>query len=85
MLKDNQEKVNQYQQVRYWCEDESRFGLITSMGKKLTARGIQPLGVMQWQFDYLWLYGLVEPMTGDSFFCEFSHLDGVCFQEYLNC
>lgn len=37
----------------------------------------------QWCFDYLWLYGLVEPRTGESFFAEFSHVDGVCFQEYL--
>ena len=32
----------------------------------------------------MWLYGLVEPQTGESFFAEFSHVDGVCFQEYLN-
>jgi hypothetical protein len=29
------------------------------------------------------LYGLVEPRTKDSFFAEFSHVDGICFQEYL--
>jgi transposase len=29
------------------------------------------------------LYGLVEPRTGESFFAEFSHVDGVCFQQYL--
>jgi hypothetical protein len=33
--------------------------------------------------DYFWLYGLIEPQTGESFFAEFSHVDGVCFQEYL--
>ena len=27
---------------------------------------------------------MVEPQTGESFFAEFSHVDGVCFQEYLN-
>ena len=31
----------------------------------------------------MWLYGLVEPRTGESFLAEFSHLDGVCFQEYI--
>lgn len=25
----------------------------------------------------------MEPRTGKSFFAEFSHVDGVCFQEYL--
>ena len=42
------------------------------------------MGTQQWCFDYLWLYGLIEPRSGDSFFAEFSHVDGVCFQEYLN-
>ena len=69
--------------MRYWCEDETRVGLITKGGKKLTALGVQPAGVEQWCFDYLWLYGLVEARTGESFFAEFSHLDGMCFQEYL--
>lgn len=52
-------------------------------GRKLTGKGIQPVGIEQWCFDYFWLYGLVEPKTGESFFAEFSHLDGICFQEYL--
>ena len=26
---------------------------------------------------------LVEPRTGESFFANFSHVDGVCFQQYL--
>jgi putative transposase len=34
-------------------------------------------------FKYLWLYGLVEPKTGDSFFYEFSHLDTACFEKFL--
>jgi hypothetical protein len=34
-------------------------------------------------FEYLWLYGLVEPQTGDSFFYEFSHLDTPCFEKFL--
>ena len=30
------------------------------------------------------MYGLVEPSSGESFFAEFSHVDGICFQEYLH-
>lgn len=44
---------------------------------------MQPVGVEQWQFEYLWLYGLVEPKTGESFFYEFCHLDSICFEKYL--
>lgn len=57
---------------------------MTLWARKLTAKGIQPVGIEQWCFDYLWLYGLVEPLSGDSFFAEFSHVDGVCFQQYLD-
>ena len=76
-------KVKKYQKVRYWCQDESRLGLMTITGKKLTIRGVQPVGVEQWRFEYLWLYGLVEPKSGESFFYEFCHLDSICFEKYL--
>ena len=41
------------------------------------------MGLYQWLFKYLWLYGLVEPKTGNSFFYEFSHLDTPCFEKFL--
>lgn len=82
-LNSNNQLVKKYQKVRYWCGDESRLGLITLWARKLTSRGVQPVGIEQWCFDYFWLYGLVEPQTGESFFAEFSHVDGVCFQQYL--
>ena len=34
-------------------------------------------------FEYLWLYGLIEPKTGASFFYEFDHLDTACFEKFL--
>ena len=33
--------------IRYWCEDESRFGLKTIERTKITAKGVQPVGVSQ--------------------------------------
>ena len=42
------------------------------------------MGPIQWQFEAFYLYGAVEPLTGESFFLEFSHLDRVCFQAFLN-
>jgi hypothetical protein len=33
---------------------------------------------------YTWLYGIVEPATGESFFYEFSHLNTDCFQIFLD-
>lgn len=38
---------------------------------------------MQWLFQCFWLYGLVEPVSGESFFYEFCHLDTICFEKFL--
>lgn len=53
------------------------------MGRVITACGVKPIGLSQWQRDNFYLYGVVEPLTGYSFFYEFSHLDGDCFQKFL--
>ena len=38
---------------------------------------------MQWQFKATYLYGIVEPATGEHFFYEFTHLNSDCFQVFL--
>lgn len=70
--------------IRYWCQDESRFGMKTIERTKITARGVQPVGMSQWVFKTIWLYGMVEPISGESFLWEFSHLDSICFEAFLN-
>ena len=70
--------------IRYFTQDESRFGLHTLMGRLITACGIKPIGLWQWLFKAFWLYGAVEPATGTSFFLQFSHVDTQCFQRFLN-
>ena len=39
---------------------------------------------MQWKFEAFYLYGAVEPLTGESLFLEFPYLDRVCFQAFVN-
>ncbi|BAP56546.1 hypothetical protein THII_2249 [Thioploca ingrica] len=68
--------------VHYWCQDESRFGLKTITRRRLTLRGVKPHSQVQWSFKSSYLYGRVEPLTGESFFLEFSHLNTDCFQAY---
>ena len=41
------------------------------------------MGKMQWQYKTFYLYGVVEPKTGESFFFEFCHLDTICFEKFL--
>ncbi|MEG4059267.1 IS630 family transposase, partial [Microcoleus sp. Pol7_B2] len=77
------DQVNKYNKFLFWCSDETRLGLHTIQRRRLTLRGVKPLGKHQWKFKYFWLYGAVSPSTVRSFFLEFSHLDKVCFQAYL--
>jgi hypothetical protein len=60
------------------CQDETRLGLHTITGGLLTLKGVKPHGPTQWRRDNFYLYGVVEPLTGDSYFYEYSHLDSCC-------
>ena len=70
--------------MRYFAQDESRFGLKTIIGRLITACGVKPIGQWQWLFKAFWLYGAVEPATGSSFFYQFSPVDAACYQRFLN-
>ena len=72
-----------YRRIRYWCEDESRLGLHTLGGRRITGLGVKPVGPWQWKFEAFWLYGAVDPWSGESFILEFSHADTACFQCFL--
>ncbi len=73
-----------FSRLRYFAQDESRFGLKTIVGRLITALGIKPLGTWQWQFKAFWLYGAVEPTTGEQFSLQFSHVDSDCYQRFLD-
>ena len=70
--------------IKYWVEDETRLGLKTIEKRKITLKGVKPKGQVQWNFKSYYIYGAVAPKTGESFFWEFSHLDGDCFQIFLD-
>ena len=70
--------------LKYWCQDETRIGLKTIERKRITALAVKPLGKVQWNFKAYYLSGAVAPQTGESFWWEFSHLDGMCFQIFLD-
>ena len=69
--------------VRFFCQDESRFGLKTITGRRSTARGVKPVGQVRWTFKATYLYGVVEPASGAHFFYEFTHCNTDCFQAFL--
>lgn len=72
------------QPIRVWTQDESRFGLITILRRRLTLRGVKPRAPYQHERQSFWLYGSVEPLTGESFFLELPGLNAPLFQVFLD-
>ena len=70
--------------VRVFSQDESRFGLLTVRRRRLTARGVQPVGSVQHVFEWFYVYGAVAPMTGDRFFLELPYLSAESFQLFVD-
>jgi len=70
--------------VRRFFQDEARLGLHESVTRRrITARGVKPLQPMLPRYEYFWLYGAVDPSTGESLFLELPALDTPCFQAFL--
>jgi hypothetical protein len=70
--------------VRLWASDESRFGLHTIRRRRLTNRGVKPIGIHQHRFENTWAFGAVEPTTGASHFMEFPTLNATMMQRFLD-
>lgn len=70
--------------VRRFFEDEARLGLHEPVTRRrITARGVKPVQPMLPRYEYFWLYGAVDPTTGESLFFELPALDTPCFQAFL--
>ncbi len=70
--------------VRVFAQDESRFGLLTVRRRRLTARGVQPIGTIQHTFQSFYVYGAVAPTTGEHFFLSLSRLNSTHFQIFVD-
>jgi transposase len=70
--------------VRVFCQDESRVGLLPVQRRRVTLSGIKPIGTVQYGFENFYVYGAVEPTTGESFFLELPQLNTANFQIFLN-
>lgn len=69
--------------IRLFFQDEARVGLHLPRYRRLTARGVAPVQPFEPLYEYYWLYGAVEPATGESHFWEMPALNAVCFSVYL--
>jgi transposase len=69
--------------VTLYCQDESRFGMFTHVGKGLTAKGIKPVCPFQQVFRYTYLFGAYSPVDGDHFELIMPNCSTECFQLFL--
>jgi transposase len=69
--------------VRVWTQDESRFGLMTILRRRLTLKSVKPKVVAQHEYANSYLYGAVAPLSGESFFLELPGLNSELFGLFL--
>jgi len=69
--------------VKIFSYDETRLGLITSLGKKITLPGVRPVAPIQRIYENYHIYGATEVVSGENFFLEFSGMSTDCFQCFL--
>ena len=74
----------QSQSVRLFCQDESRLGILPVGQRRITSMGVKPVATVDYSYDWFYLYGAVEPLTGERFFLELPRLTGECFQIFIN-
>jgi len=67
-----------------WAMDESRFGLQTIQRRRITLRGVKPMGRYQHAFDNFYVYGAVAPRTGTGYFEAHLALNAPTFQAFLD-
>ena len=69
--------------VKVWVMDEARFGLHTEMRRMWTLRGSRPVVSKQIKYEWDYLYGSLEVVSGEA---HFAHIPGVSLewdQKYL--
>jgi hypothetical protein len=74
----------EYSGHRLHFQDETHLGLITKCGRKLTAKGVKPIGIKASDYRNYYIYGTVEPESGGFLMYEFDKINSENFQEFLN-
>jgi len=73
-----------FERVRLFSGDESRCGLLPVHRHRITLPGVQPKFSVTFQFEFVYLYGAVDPLSGDSLLLELPALNAANFQVFLN-
>jgi hypothetical protein len=70
--------------VRVFSQDERRFGLLIIRRRRLTARGVPPVGAVQHAFEWFCVYRAVAPTTRDRCFRELPYLNAEMFPLFVD-
>ncbi|NEP90619.1 MAG: hypothetical protein F6K18_29485 [Okeania sp. SIO2C2] len=74
MEKKLSQKVQQVSQkylgatVEVWAMDEHRLGLKPIYRRVWVQLGEQPIANVNWRYQWLWLYGFVNPNDGETYY-----------------
>lgn len=74
---------DRYDSVNLYFQDESRFGLMTHIGRCLTSKGVKPIVKYKHAFKNTFLYGAFSPIDGNSFIYEIEGTSSEIFFKYL--
>lgn len=74
---------DKYTSINLYFQDESRFGLMTHVGRCLTAEGVKPIVNYKHAFKNTYLYGSFSPIDGDIFVYEIEGTTSQIFYKYL--
>lgn len=69
--------------VEVWCEDEHRIGLQPVMRRLWVEEGEQPIAVVNWKREWLWLYAFVQPQTGETYWWILPYVNTRLFSRVL--
>lgn len=70
--------------IKIFSYDETRLGLITPLGKRITLSGVRPVGQIQITYQNYYIYGAAEVSCGENFFLEFPCMNTDCLQGFLD-
>ena len=69
--------------VEVWCEDEHRIGLQPINRRIWVEQGEQPLAMVNWKREWLWLYAFVQPQTGETYWWVLPYVNTELFSRVL--
>jgi hypothetical protein len=69
--------------VKVFAQDDTRLGLQPILRRRIPACGVQPVATVCPRFDNFYLFGAVEPTTGDRFFLALPLLHSAMCQLWL--